>query len=425
MNYNINLLEKTLYNGCKVILVQKPEYIRSLCMLATKVGGFDIHQYIQGKAVMHPTGCAHFLEHQMFRYRGQDVTDLFAKMQAQTNAFTSYTQTAYYFQTTADVKEPLHLLFDFVQNLDIDESSVNKEKGIILSEYDMYQESPEQRLIKETWNSLYWNHPMHIDILGTREDIQNMTVDQLSYFYKNNYDPSRLVFVGITGKDIHEMMDEIEEIQKDVPSIVKGEVSRIMDPEPREVKRTHFEMEMDISIPFVAVAYKLEPKEDALENEKLDLSCQMYLDAYMSALNPDYQSWLDQRIITQVTGAECDFSSDHAYILFYGQTMDPNAFVDIVDQVVTKIQKESLDEEVYQCLRARILASNIRNTDQYENMAVDLIHAEIEGTSFWNNLDLIRTLTKSDIEQRVHSLDFSQRSVTTILPKSSNEENNE
>lgn len=49
-------------------------------------------------------------------------------MQAQTNAFTSYTETAYYFQTTSDIEKPLALLLDFVENLDIDQQSVEKEK---------------------------------------------------------------------------------------------------------------------------------------------------------------------------------------------------------------------------------------------------------------------------------------------------------
>lgn len=80
-------------------------------------------------------------------------------MQAQTNAFTSYTETAYYFQTTSDIEKPLALLLDFVENLDIDQQSVEKEKGIILSEYNMYEQNPEQRLLMNTWRALYHKHP--------------------------------------------------------------------------------------------------------------------------------------------------------------------------------------------------------------------------------------------------------------------------
>ena len=90
---------------------------------------------------------------------------------------------------------------DFVQNLDIDAESVEKEKGIILSEYNMYQQSPESRLMKLVWNALYKKHPIRIDILGTPEDIRSMKVQDLKTFYHDKYDPQNMVLIGVTGTD--------------------------------------------------------------------------------------------------------------------------------------------------------------------------------------------------------------------------------
>ena len=189
MNYNLDLTKETLPNGLQVLLVHKPDYQRSLFLLGAKVGGFDIDQNVDGTLVHHKSGLAHYLEHQMFYLDGEDVSELFAGLQCSTNAYTSYTETAFYFSTTADVKKPLKLLFDFVENLDVTNKTIEKEKGIILSEYDMYQQSPEQRLFKETLISLYKNHPMKVDVLGSKKDIQNMRMEDLKYFYELNYDP--------------------------------------------------------------------------------------------------------------------------------------------------------------------------------------------------------------------------------------------
>ena len=60
----------------------------------------------------------------------------------------------------------------------------------------MYQQSPEQRLFKETLVSLYKYHPMKIDVLGIKEDIQAMNIEDLKQFYELNYDPSKLCLVG-------------------------------------------------------------------------------------------------------------------------------------------------------------------------------------------------------------------------------------
>ena len=61
-----------------------------------------------------------------------------------------------------------------MEELNIYAESVEKERGIILSEYDMYDQQPEQRLFKETWRSLYKNHPLRIDG-GSRKDTRTCT----------------------------------------------------------------------------------------------------------------------------------------------------------------------------------------------------------------------------------------------------------
>lgn len=138
MNYNLDIKEKTLENGLHVILVHKPDYHKSLFLVGAGCGGFDIVQEYKGNKILHKSGIAHYLEHQMFYLNGQEVSDQFANLQCQSNAYTSYTETAFYFSTTAPVRTPLKLLLDFVENLDITDQTIEKERGIILSEYDMY-----------------------------------------------------------------------------------------------------------------------------------------------------------------------------------------------------------------------------------------------------------------------------------------------
>ncbi len=90
----------------------------------------------------------------------------------------------------------------------------------------------------------------------------------------------------------------------EVPSRIDGEVKRIISSEDALVNRSHTELEMDISMPYICVAYKFEAEKDIQLALKKDFAIQMALDALMSPLNPKYQSWLDQKIITQLAGAE-------------------------------------------------------------------------------------------------------------------------
>ena len=416
MNYNLDLTKETLPNGLQVLLVHKPDYQRSLFLLGAKVGGFDIDQNVDGTLVHHKSGLAHYLEHQMFYLDGEDVSELFAGLQCLTNAYTSYTETAFYFSTTADVKQPLKLLFDFVENLDVTNKTIEKEKGIILSEYDMYQQSPEQRLFKETLISLYKNHPMKVDVLGSKEDIQNMRMEDLKYFYELNYDPSKLCLVGITGKDTNEIMEWIKDCQKDVESKCDKEISRVFKEEPMEVNRKEFVDTMDISQPFVCVGFKMKPCSNVMESIEKDFAVNMWLDSLMGPLNPKFQEWLDQRIFTQFVGAEADFTTDHSYVLFYAQTTNPDAFIELVKE---QVKKKTISNEDYQSLRAQAIANNLRGLNHFDGLANDLLRSHFENFDYMDSLNRIQKMSLDKVLSNLDDLDFSNVCVTKILPNDS------
>lgn len=416
MNYNLDLTKETLPNGLQVLLVHKPDYQRSLFLLGAKVGGFDIDQNVDGTLVHHKSGLAHYLEHQMFYLDGEDVSELFAGLQCSTNAYTSYTETAFYFSTTADVKQPLKLLFDFVENLDVTNKTIEKEKGIILSEYDMYQQSSEQRLFKETLISLYKNHPMKVDVLGSKEDIQNMRMEDLKYFYELNYDPSKLCLVGITGKDTNEIMEWIKDCQKDVESKCDKEISRVFKEEPMEVNRKEFVDTMDISQPFVCVGFKMKPCSNVMESIEKDFAVNMWLDSLMGPLNPKFQEWLDQRIFTQFVGAEADFTTDHSYVLFYAQTTNPDAFIELVKE---QVKKKTISNEDYQSLRAQAIANNLRGLNHFDGLANDLLRSHFENFDYMDSLNRIQKMSLDKVLSNLDDLDFSNVCVTKILPNDS------
>ena len=416
MNYNLDLTKETLPNGLQVLLVHKPDYQRSLFLLGAKVGGFDIDQNVDGTLVHHKSGLAHYLEHQMFYLDGEDVSELFAGLQCLTNAYTSYTETAFYFSTTADVKQPLKLLFDFVENLDVTNKTIEKEKGIILSEYDMYQQSPEQRLFKETLISLYKKHPMKVDVLGSKEDIQNMRMEDLKYFYELNYDPSKLCLVGITGKDTDEIMEWIKDCQKDVESKCDKEISRVFKEEPMEVNRKEFVDTMDISQPFVCVGFKMKPCSNVIESIEKDFAVNMWLDSLMGPLNPKFQEWLDQRIFTQFVGAEADFTIDHSYVLFYAQTINPEAFTELVKE---QVKKKTILNEDYQSLRAQAIANNLRGLNHFDGLANDLLRSHFENFDYMDSLNRIQKMSLDKVLSNLDDLDFSNVCVTKILPNDS------
>ena len=415
MNYNLDVQTKRLENGMRVVLIHKPDYVKSLFLCGFGVGGFNIQEDVDGKLHSNRSGIAHFLEHQMFRYQGEDVTNLFAQMQAQTNAFTSYTETAYYFSTTASVQEPLALLLDFVQNLDINKDTVEKEKGIILSEYNMYDQNPEMRMVREIFKSLYHTHPLITDVLGTPEDIQDMSVEDLSDFYHRNYDPSKLVLVGVTGKDVQSIMDFVEQYERKYPSRENVVSIPHFMPEPAQVAREYYEQPMDVSEPYVCIAYKMNACSSITESLKTDLMFSVWLDSVFGPMNPEYQSWIDDHIISSLCGAEADFTKDHGYVMFYAQTSQTEEFIRLVDRLVRSAQP--VTEEILNSLKAQGLARNIRALDHFESLAIDMMRSVLEDYDYFEEIRQIDRMELNELNQFIANVSFENRSVLKIIPK--------
>ena len=117
-------------------------------ILSADFGSIDNHfiPYNQKEAITVPDGVAHFLEHKMFEKKDHDAFDLFGKLGADSNAFTSFTQTSYLFSTTSNLHENLDVLLDFVQDPYFTAETVKKEQGIIGQEIQMYEDDPSWRL---------------------------------------------------------------------------------------------------------------------------------------------------------------------------------------------------------------------------------------------------------------------------------------
>ena len=415
MKFNLDVKTRQLSNGMRVVLIHKPDYVKSLFLCGFGVGGFNIEEDVENELKINRSGIAHFLEHQMFRYQGEDVTNLFAKMQAQTNAFTSYTETAYYFSTTADVEKPLGLLLDFVQNLDINEQTVEKEKGIILSEYNMYDQNPEMRMVREIFKSMYHTHPLTVDVLGTVEDIQNMSVEDLSQFYHRNYDPSKLVLVGVTGKDTGPILDFIEEYECRYPSLQNVVSKPHFGLEDLDVAREEFCLEMEVSEPYVCVGYKLLPCQSVKESLKKDLMFSIWLDALFGPMNPEYQSWIDEEIISSNCWAEADFSNEHGYVIFYAQTNRVDAFIHLVNRIVSSSYQ--IEEDVFNSLKAQWLARSIRSLDHFESLAIDMMRSVLLEYDYFEEIRLVDSLSLDELNDFISKVSFKFSSKVTIVPK--------
>lgn len=409
-------IEEVLENGLRVVLWNKPGFEKSFFMMATPLGGLDLNQVdAQGNEIAYPAGIAHFLEHKMFENENLDVMDAFSAMGANVNAFTSYSETAYYFSTTANPIEPLHLLMDFVQELNISEESVEKEKGIIVQELEMYQQMSDVRLINETLSSLYKSHPLIYDIGGDNDSVNSITKKQLDDCYASNYHPSNMILVGVSAHDSKALLEEIKQNQSKKQFPDKAEIKRKVYEEQKEVAKQEHTFSMDISIPKVNVAFKLEGVKDPDERNKKEWSYKLLLDMYFSSLNPDYQTWLDKEIINTSFSFEIDFGEDYGLLMFYTETKQEKEFEKLVLDVLQSIKE--VDEELLKQLKNRYFGLSVNSLQDQKQIAVSYMRNYFAGLNFFASIEVIEEIQKEDLEKVHNEIDYKKYTKVMITPK--------
>lgn len=149
-------------------------------------------------------GIAHFLEHMFFkgakRYKdAREVAEAVDAVGGDFNAFTGKEYVGYFIKTAVKHKETaFHVLSDMLLYSRFDPKEAEKERGVILEEYNMYQDTPMYQVGWDFEKLLFGDQPMGWDQVGTKEFILNASQDDFRKYKKDLYTPENIV-ISIAG----------------------------------------------------------------------------------------------------------------------------------------------------------------------------------------------------------------------------------
>lgn len=171
-------------------------------------------------------GIAHLLEHMLFRgtkERPIIFDRLFTALGSNSNAFTDDDQT--YYQNTVEpnkLKALLELEADRMQNALIDAEQLAIEKGVVISEIQGYENSPEMRLYNAVKRAAMPNSPYKLPVVGTKANVEKFTVEQVRAYYSKYYKPENATLLVVGDFDTKQTLEAITEVFGKVPGVKKA-----------------------------------------------------------------------------------------------------------------------------------------------------------------------------------------------------------
>ncbi|MGR3722647.1 M16 family metallopeptidase [Abyssibius alkaniclasticus] len=183
----------TLENGLQAVVIEDNRAPVVTHMLWYRVGAADEPP---GKS-----GIAHFFEHLMFKPTStrpdQDFSAVVESNGGDDNAFTAQDYTGYYQRVAADrLGLMMEMEADRMRNLVLSADNLATERAVVLEERALRTESEPGALMGEARSAaLFMNHPYGIPVIGWRQEIEALNVDDLRAFYSRYYAPNNAVLV--------------------------------------------------------------------------------------------------------------------------------------------------------------------------------------------------------------------------------------
>ena len=167
-------------------------------------------------------GISHQLEHLMFKGtsdRPIQFGRFFSALGSQSNAFTSYDETAYFGTVESNKLEALLTLeADRMTNSLMGAEQLASEKRVVISELQGYENSPSYRLSKAVMKTVFHDRPYGLPVGGTKSDVEQFTAEQVQNYYKTYYSPDNATLV-ITGDfNAKSTLDKVREFYGSIPN---------------------------------------------------------------------------------------------------------------------------------------------------------------------------------------------------------------
>ena len=149
-------------------------------------------------------GLSHFVEHMLFKSTENRTTrEIAVEMDAlggQVNAFTSKECTCYYAKVIAEhLPRAMDLLSDLLLHAKMEEEDFEKERGVILEEIAMCEDTPEDLVYDLLAEAYFGDHPLSRPILGTHDQIASVSREALMAYRLKHYRPDNTV-LAIAGQ---------------------------------------------------------------------------------------------------------------------------------------------------------------------------------------------------------------------------------
>ena len=404
-----------LENGMTLIIIPRKNTKKKYVIWGTHFGSVDNHFVMPqtGEEVYIPDGVAHFLEHKMFEQsNGTNSLDTLMALGIDANAYTTNDHTAYLFECTEHFYEGLDELMDYVQNPYFTDENVEKEKGIIGQEINMYDDDPGWQLYMNALDCMYKENPIKIDIAGTIESISEITPDVLYKCYNTFYHPSNMTMAICGDFEPEEIAKEVK--KRLIPKENQGEIKRIYPKKEDKINKKEKTVQMEVSIPMFMIGYK--DIENSKENRiQKHIAIEILLNMIIGKSSSLYQELYEKGILLSQPDLSYEFTDQYAHILLSGFTKEPQLVKQKIDETVTKMKEKGLEVEHFERIKKKVYGDYVVEYNSVAETARMFLADNMKQINSFDYIEDFESVTKQYTEEILKDIFKEENEILSVV----------
>lgn len=415
------LYVEKLENGLTVMIMPKKNIQKKYMIWATNFGSID-NKFIapnDKEETNIPDGVAHFLEHKMFEQQnGTNSLDTLTALGVNANAYTTTDHTCYLFECTDNFYPAMDELMDYVQNPYFTDQNVEKEKGIIGQEIQMYDDYPSWAVYMNAMKCMYKNNPIIIDIAGSIESISKIDKEVLYKCYNTFYHPSNMVMCFAGEFEPEALIEEVKKRLK--PTEKHGEIKRIYPEEPEQIVKKENTQNMEVSMPIFVIGIK-----DVIDNKnctssnivKKHIAIEILLNMLIGKSSKLYKELYEAELITGEPYLDYEFSKQYAHVSITGQSNDPKKVLEKFEAEIKKMKENDIDLAHFQRVKNMIYGNYVKEYDDVAEICRMFVGDYMKGINSFEYIEEYEQVTPEYTKQVLEEVFKEDKTVLSIVEK--------
>ena len=358
-----------LKNGLTVLIRESHGSKVVSCQVLIKTGSIYEGQRMGG-------GLSHYLEHVVSGGTTSRLTEAQIKVRLQaiggvSNAYTSYDHTGYFINTTREHhKEALSLLLAYVTDCQFDETEYEREKGVILQEFQMGENDPSRQLWYTFMKTAYRKHPVRYPVIGEKGIFLQMDKEDLSVHYHGWYTPGNMV-VSVAGDvDKVEVLNTVLDLAEAGNGIANP--GYVLPPEPPQVAARKVEKTVPMArIAQAQIGFRTVMLTDP-DLYPLDVLAVVMGDGRTSRL---YQAVRDKKglVLSIDAGSWTPVFAEGQFLISMDLVYENlSKAIDAVWDELSAVQRDLLSEEALKRAKNKVVADHIFGQESVQSQARQL-----------------------------------------------------